>query len=610
MADDTVSFESDENLLKTLFRESFPESWRESPEFTAYLAQLSSSGVDRLSREPERLAEEKEQVLEQTQNLAFHNYKTFIRTAECSQEIFEDFVLVESHVESLLDKLPGFSTKCKEFMDTAREINQSRRLNSLTLARHTQLLEILEIPQLMDTCVRNNYYEEALELSSYIKRLEKKLSNIPVIQSIVQAVQGSTQLMLMQLQQQLRSSIQLPACLRVIGYLRRLEVFSEPELRIKFLQARGAWLQSVLSSVPSDDPYYHITKIIEASRVHLFDIVTQYRAIFSDDDPILSMENEESPAYSNLFHCWIVEKVSQFLEVLEKDLRRGVGGRLDSLLGQCMYFGLSFSRVGADFRGLLPPLFQSASLSTFLSATREATRSFEETMSSYTLQAQPSALKSTVLSTTSSKTGDTSPTPPIGLLEHPPLAAYTNAVLSAFNELRHCAPVALAHACRDEIHTSLAFVVKATCAFHRSEAAALNESERALFLNFAKAIVIDLVPFLDRCLAAVFPPSAIDTIVGASPLELNARHQRPTGLDIRRITGPLIPMIPQEDLEPAVGVVKEQQGELSAGTSAKENLDNQKAGEKTDSSEVGAPTVETEPDAGEKDIDEDEKLQK
>jgi len=65
--------------------------------------------------------------------------------------------------------------------------------------------------------------------------------------------------------------------------------------------------------------------------------------------------------------------VTQFLQTLETDLQQGGGGRLDSLLGQSMYFGLSFSRVGADFRTVLAPIFQRAALAGFAHAVNEAT---------------------------------------------------------------------------------------------------------------------------------------------------------------------------------------------------------------------------------------------
>ena len=67
--------------------------------------------------------------------------------------------------------------------------------------------------------------------------------------------------------------------------------------------------------------YNHISKTIEVSRVHLFDIVTQYRAIFPDDDAVKI--SYLSPAEGKgggaetvegvLFYSWVNEKVRRRL---------------------------------------------------------------------------------------------------------------------------------------------------------------------------------------------------------------------------------------------------------------------------------------------------------
>ncbi|KAM9607433.1 conserved oligomeric Golgi complex subunit 8 isoform 2-T2 [Trichechus inunguis] len=538
----------DEGLLASLFRDRFPEAqWRERPDVGRYLRELSGSGLDRLRREPERLAEDRAQLLQQTRDLAFANYKTFIRGAECTERIHRLFGDVEASLGRLLDRLPSFQQSCRNFVKEAEEISSNRRMNTLTLNRHTEILEILEIPQLMDTCVRNSYYEEALELAAYVRRLERKYSSIPVIQGIVNEVRQSMQLMLSQLIQQLRTNIQLPACLRVIGHLRRMDVFTEAELRVKFLQARDAWLRSILTAIPNDDPYFHITKTIEACRVHLFDIITQYRAIFSDEEPLLPPAmGEHTVNESAIFHGWVLQKVSQFLQVLETDLHRGVGGRLDSLLGQCMYFGLSFSRVGADFRGQLAPVFQRVAINTFQRAIQEAVEKFQDEMNSYTLILIPAILGSSNIPAAMPVTQPGTLQPPMVLLDFPPLACFLNNILVAFNDLRLCCPLALAQDVTRALEEALAKATKVILAFHRAEEAAFTSGEQELFVQFCTVFLEDLIPYLNRCLQVLFPPAQIAQTLGIPPTQL-AKYGNLGHVNISVIQKPLAFILPKRE---------------------------------------------------------------
>lgn len=136
--------------------------------------------MEQLKKEEHKLSENNKSVIEQTQDLAISNYKTFIQTSECSREIFREFKNTEKRLDDLFEKIPSFNSKCTEFVTNSNEINKSRRLNSLTLQKNAQLLEILEMPQLMETCIRERKYEEALELAAYVQRLSAKHSNIPV----------------------------------------------------------------------------------------------------------------------------------------------------------------------------------------------------------------------------------------------------------------------------------------------------------------------------------------------------------------------------------------------------------------------------------------------
>jgi hypothetical protein len=141
---------------------------------------LGAFKVEDLSKEPHRLNDEKTTIHEQTQELAVTNYKTFIETAQCSRDLFTQFNSIESKLDQLLDDIPNFEQKCQSFGEETSGINNLRRLNSLTLTRNAQLLEILELPQLMNSFINDGLYEDALELAGYVRKLHTKHPDIPI----------------------------------------------------------------------------------------------------------------------------------------------------------------------------------------------------------------------------------------------------------------------------------------------------------------------------------------------------------------------------------------------------------------------------------------------
>ncbi|XP_039284886.1 conserved oligomeric Golgi complex subunit 8 [Nilaparvata lugens] len=535
-----------ELVTELLLPEGLPDQWKENPDFYTYLTKLGGYSVENLAKEVDRISDEKAAILNQTQQLAFENYKTFIQTAECSRQISKEFNKIETCLESLVDGLPKLSTSCEEFAEASNRIKASRRLNTLTLTRNAQLLQVLEMPQLMETCIRQGHFEEALQLSAHVRRLASKHKDIPIIVSIVGEVESCRRALRQRLLAELRTDVRLPRCLQLVGYLRRMLHTSSPpaELRLNFLMARDAWFQSLLAAIPTNDANQHLMKTLELSRINLFIIMTQYRAVFSDDDDpqalhSLSSSSSKLQSLTNaIFHNWVTEKINQFLATLEEDLSRGVGFSLGSLLGQCMYFGVSFGRVGVDFRAQIAPIFVRAIGAHFATAMRKATRKFETDMERLTLANRDYKQPANRVE----GSGDQDQGPPMALLEFYPVADYCNTALTALNDLRLCAPLALASDVTRALRDSLAALANCILLFYRQEQQAFSMQEKEAFTRLCVCYADHLLPHLQTCLHAVFRPADLAKYLGTTVFKL--QEQRLTYLDEADLVAPISHLLP------------------------------------------------------------------
>mmetsp|Transcript_22882 Transcript_22882/g.58344 ORF Transcript_22882/g.58344 Transcript_22882/m.58344 type:complete len:587 (-) Transcript_22882:344-2104(-) len=562
----------------TLGTKSVPSN---SAQSDAYLSELLSYSLDRLRKEPDLLRDEKAQVERALQTTAVTQYGAFIETARCLTVMSDELSSVCGHLDRVLEGIPELASTCESFSAQSGAVLDAHAQNKHLAANQSALLELLEVPSLMDTCVRNAVYDEALDLQAFISRLGLLHPDVPVVKLLMAQVAAVGQTMLQQLLARLKASIQLPECLRVMGYLRRIAAFSEADLRLQFLQCRDEWVSSLVEELDEGDSYEYVKHLTDVHRLHLFDAVMQYRAVFFDAAGAAAASGTgpggpgvsatlgasalggTSPAQdavalaaavkeSAMLHSWVQHRVSLYLAALRAHLPNITeGGNLASVLEHCMYCASSLARVGLDFQGLLAPLFEGCALSLLTAHLAGAVEAFNAKLESHKWVPLPGPMLAKARSERALAPGSTSQAGLAAAAEGaltapeggegaegrtsgggnnapedlaPPyviMEHFPLAVLTngVLTALNELRQCAMAGLSKPAAGLlSQALEHAAASLMHYRHTHALADSEAALFGSATRAALDVVLPYVASCYARIFPGSKLDTSSTAAML--------------------------------------------------------------------------------------------
>jgi conserved oligomeric Golgi complex subunit 8 len=446
------------------------------PEFSAYLSHLSDLPLSELESEPTTLSSSSAQLTNALTTLCHTSYPTFLSLHTTTSILSSSLSSLSSSLDSLLSALPALESSARSFAQETREIQKDRRKASLVLEQHDKLYDILSLPMLLDSCVRNHNYNEALLLSNHATTLAQRFPSNLLIQSVKGECDARVQAMLAQLLGMLHEQAKLPALFRAVNFLRKMEVLDEQELALAFLTGRGVYLENALKAVDierkgvegnkeKDREVYarFLKKYFDVWREGVYDVVTQYTTIFLEHAP--STSGSPPPQLDMLLRMFTTQYLQNLLALLRETLPLvSDPALLTSLLTQLTYCANSFARVGMDFKPLLAPLFVDA-------VRKAVSEELEDASTTWTakLVPPPAASKARSLASAASKrptqllvapavaASPPVPTsaqleslrtgpphvPPQILVSYPLLALYMNAILSALNGLRLLAPVEL-----------------------------------------------------------------------------------------------------------------------------------------------------------------------
>jgi hypothetical protein len=322
-----------------------------------YVEQLGGYNLDRLSKEPVKLSIERRKIESKIEQLTLDNYRVHVdsyRAVRAAAGACNNMQSTMNNVESIIADIQQQQESSVQAATAIAKTYQSYRQ---TLRQHSQLVEILEIPQLIARCVRVHAVDESLELANFVIKMERvhalrqkmrqtdlddddaknktptkttiEVSGLTIIRDIKCDVFRSLDMLYTKLTDKLSSRINLTDSLRTVGYLRRLRHLRkseqdatlpsstnqsnqlssslsassavsgiEMEIHETFLHCREVFFQREIDQITNTEPYEYLESLVEVYRIYLYDIISQYQNIFIEVEDEVNGKKSSSSSSS------------------------------------------------------------------------------------------------------------------------------------------------------------------------------------------------------------------------------------------------------------------------------------------------------------------------
>ncbi|KAG1879479.1 Dor1-like family-domain-containing protein [Suillus tomentosus] len=391
-----------------------------------FLAELPTNALSDLLSTPTALTTQSHTLTSSLTALTHTSYPTFLSLHHTSTALLTSLSSFDTSLNSLLNTaLPALDDAARVFREkTGPEVIEGRQKARVVLEQHDKLCDLLDVPVLIDTCVRNGLYAEALSLaahassalSSLIAQSRKSSSGdeeathgLPLqladsLQAEIASSLHSMQLIL--LNTLYEPTRKLPAFWKAVQFLRRMKAIHEDELALVFISARIECLRDTLdgierdAGIPSDagslefkfpagstieerereidreadDVARFLKKYIDIWREGAYDLVTQYTTIFLDRSHagarIAPPADQDASTSSYIIRQTLPSTLLELLLPTLRSYLERAYPHLAPLATQLAYCSSALARVGMDFRALLSPLISRSVISGFVRDVR------------------------------------------------------------------------------------------------------------------------------------------------------------------------------------------------------------------------------------------------